>query len=210
METLIFDNVTHRLSSDNYIPIVTDKKYIIIGNSFNHDMKHVSGWKKRYNGLYTKTAAFTIANNGVIYNHFDSKYYSNYFKNKDLNKSSIIILLENDGWLTKDVEKNDFLTWYGDIYKEKELIFEKKWRGFNYWSQYNDEQIKAITSLIKILCVEHNIPLSVVNHNTKIDKTIDYKNIMYKSNLDKKFTDVNPSWDCELLKNKLENNERTN
>ena len=110
------------LSKDNYNKIESIKKQIVIGNTNNHDMKHYIGWVNRYNGKYKKTAAFTIDTDGVIYKHFEPRYQSEYFKDLEQNNKSIIILLENDGWLTKDVEKNSFLSWLGYIYKEQEVF----------------------------------------------------------------------------------------
>jgi hypothetical protein len=60
------------------------------------------------------------------------------------------------------------------------------------------------------LCDEFNIPLTTIGHNTKVDKLIDYKGIMYKSNMEKHHTDINPSWDCESFKTKIENYGKQN
>ena len=78
---MIIDDKTYKLASKNYIPIETEKTQIILGHTFNKDMKHIIGWKNRYNGSYKKTAAFTIAKDGTIYKHFDPKFSSNYFSN---------------------------------------------------------------------------------------------------------------------------------
>jgi hypothetical protein len=87
------------------------KKKIIIGDTFNHDMQHVISWTHRYNGEYKKTAPFTIGKDGVIYKHFNPKYQSLYFNDLDLDKNSILILLENDGWLIK--MKNKIILFHG-------------------------------------------------------------------------------------------------
>ena len=135
---MIIDDKTYKLASKNYIAIETEKTQIILGHTFNNDMKHIIGWKNRYNGSYKKTAAFTIAKDGTIYKHFDPKFSSNYFNNTNLNSKSIVILLENEGWLLKDLEKNVFITWIGDIYKEPNQVLEKRWRGMTYWSEYTE------------------------------------------------------------------------
>jgi len=201
---MILDDKKFKLLAKNYVQEKTLKTKIILGNTNNHDMNHFTGWLLRYNGNYKKTAAFTIDAAGFIYNHFDPNYYGEYFKNKKLNKESIIILLDNDGWLINDKEKKEFITCIGDIYKDKTMIVEKKWRGYNYWSSYTEKQLNSAIELVKLLCNDFNIPLSVVAHNTKIDNELNYKNIMYKSNLNKYYTDVNPSWDFEEFKNKIE------
>ena len=139
---MIIDDKSFQLPISNYLPIELPKSQIILGNTFNHDMRHYNGWLTRYGGDYKKTAAFTVNSVGVIYQHFDPKFKSNYFKNDKQNDKSIVILLENDGWLLKDYEKNRFITWIGDIYKGPSEVIIKRWRGFNYWSPYTDEQVE--------------------------------------------------------------------
>lgn len=197
-----FDDKTYKLSKENFIQRLTLKKQIVIGNTFNHDMKHVVGWKHRFNGKYKKTAAFTIDKNGTIHKHFDPSYCSEYFGNKDLDGRSIVILIENDGWLLKNEQKNSYITWIGDIYKSE--VVDKRWRGYNYWSPYNEKQVDSAVFLIKELCKEFFIPLTVISHNTKVDNLKDYEGVVYKSNIDKQYTDLSPAWDCLDFKNKLE------
>lgn len=206
---MFIDETQYKLSSKNYFPVESIKKQIILGNTFNHDMRHVIGWLNRYNGKYKKTASFTIDKKGVIHKHFDPKYQSSFFGDLELDKKSIVILLENDGWLVNNTEKNQFITWIGDIYNEPSSVIDKKWRGYNYWCSYTIEQIESIVKLIRILCEEFHIPLNVITHNTKINDLDDFSGILYKSNLAKEYTDLSPAWDCEGFKNKLETNIKT-
>jgi hypothetical protein len=196
-----FDN-SYILSKDNYNKIESIKKQIVIGNTNNHDMKHYIGWVNKYNGKYKKTAAFTIDVDGIVYKHFEPKYQSEYFKDLKQNNKSIVILLENDGWLTKDVEKNSFLSWLGYIYKEQE-VFEKKWRSHTYWAQYKKEQIDSAVKLVKDLCNEFYIPLTAMTHNVKMDDLDDYNGILYKSNIETYYTDLSPAFDFEYFINNI-------
>jgi hypothetical protein len=200
---MFIDDKKYRLPLNNFINEETKKTKIIFGHTFNHDMRHVKGWLHRYNGKYKKTSAFTIGTDGIIYKHFDPKYYSKYFKNNDLNKKSIVILLENDGYLLNDSKNNQFITWVGDIYKQPNKVVERKWRNLNYWVPYTNEQFESVTELVKSLCVEFNIPLTVIGHNTKVEYLGDFNGILYKSNLDKHYSDLNPFWDFELFKENL-------
>ena len=61
----------YKLTEKNYYKIETDKKRIVIGNSFSANMDHYTGWLNRYNGGYKKTAMFTITLDGQIYKHFE-------------------------------------------------------------------------------------------------------------------------------------------
>lgn len=198
------DNLTYILTPSNFVPIETEKKLIVIGHTFNHDMKHYVGWCHRYNGEYKKTAAFTITKEGDVYRHFSPRYYARFLTSNDLNVKSIVILLENDGWLIKNGERNEFLTWLGDIYKQPSEVVEKRWRGYIHWASYTSEQLESLAILVKTLCERYKIPLNVIGHNTKVDRLFDYTGVLYKSNIEKHYTDLSPSWDCELFKNKLE------
>lgn len=204
---MIIDEVSYSLKPNNYDLIESLKKQIVIGHTFNNNMKHVVGWLHRHNGSYKKTAAFTINVDGLIFKHFEPKHQSRYFDNIELDNRSIVILLENDGWLTKDVDKNEFITWTGDIYKQPNIVVEKKWRGYSYWSPYNEKQVESTIKLVKVLCEEFFIPMVSIGHNTKIDSINDYIGIIYKSNLEKKATDLNPTWCFDEFKNKIELNK---
>lgn len=200
----MIDTISYKLPKDNYVSVECEKKQIVIGNTFNHSMRHFTGWLHRYNGIYKKTAAFTITKEGKIYNHFEPKFHARYFNNLELDKKTIVILLENEGWLLNDQENNQFITWLGDIYNQEKPIFEKRWRGYDQWTPYTKEQLDSTIILSKILCEEFNIPLETFGHNTKVDNISDFSGIVYKSNIDRHFTDISPAWDCINFKNKLE------
>lgn len=201
---MFIDDEKYKLLPSNYLEVESIKKQIVIGHTSNHDMKHFQGWIHRHNGKYLKTAAYTIDAAGFIYQHFDPKYQSKYFDDLELDKKSIVILLENDGWLTKDTEKNEYITWVGDIYKHPNEVISKKWRGHDYWSPYTKEQIESVKELVTLLCGEFFIPLTAIIHNTKVDKFSGYEGVIYRSNLDRQYTDLSPAWNCEAFKNNLE------
>ena len=203
---MLIDTTTYSLSDFNYVPVEFVKSQIILGSTHNNDMKHIIGWSHRYNGKYKKTAPFTIDKNGLVYQHFNPKFHSKFFRNKQLNLKSIVILLENDGWLLKDDKKNEFITWSGNIYSQPTDIFDKRWRNYNYWAPYSQEQFESALKLVTKLCYDFNIPLNAISHNTKIDNLADFNGVLYRSNLEKYYTDLNPSWDFELFKQKIEKN----
>ena len=201
---MIIDDESYQLDEKNYIPIECIKKQIVIGHTNNNEMKHVVGWKKRHNGRYNKTAAFTIDAAGFIYKHFDPKFKSEFFDSEDLNNKSIVILLENYGWLSKDEEKKQYITWLGDIYNKQIEVTDKRWRNNRYWDSYTVEQTDSCMWLISKLCEEFEIPKKVISHNTKIENIFEYSGVLYRSNLDKNYTDLNPSWVFDIFKEKLE------
>jgi hypothetical protein len=203
----MIDKISYILGENNYIPIETDKKRIVIGNSFSVDMNHYVGWKSRHNGKFKRTAPYTISMSGEIYEHYNPKYYSEIINDEIFNKTTIPIIIENEGWLIKDLnEENRYITHLGNIYNRIDKVFIKKWRGNNYWAPYTDEQLNSLVDLTKSLCEQFNIPKNVIHHNTKINDAHIYDGILYKSNLNTHFTDVNPSWDFISFKNKIEEN----
>lgn len=201
---MILDELKYVLSEKNYIKEETQKTQIVLGHTFNHEMRHFFGWQHRYNGKYNKTAAFTIDAAGFVYKHFEPKYKSNFFELEELNDKSIVILLENYGSLNKDNEKKKFITWLGDIYNKSEEIVDKRWRNNRFWDPYTEEQLNSCLELVNQLCSQFDIPKKVISHNTKIDNFFDYKGVLYRSNLEKNCTDLNPSWFYNIFKEKLE------
>ena len=204
---MLIDEETYKLPTENYIPIETIKTRIVLGNTFNHDMKHMIGWKHRYNGKFKRTAAFTIDAAGSVYKHFDPKYFSRFFNNLEMDQKTIVILMENDGWLQKDHQNNRYITWLGDIYNQPTEVVEKRWRGHDYWTPYTKEQLESATELVKELCKEFNIPTMAVSHNTKIENVGDIHGVLYRSNIDRQYTDISPSWNFDEFKNKVELNK---
>ena len=199
---MIIDDKTYQLEEKNYIPIECIKKQIVIGHTNNHDMKHFVGWQKRNNGQYKKTAAFTIDAAGVVYKHFEPTFQSKYFGKLELDTKSIIILLENDGWLTRKLPDETFYNWKGDIYNGR--VVGKMWRGNNKWAHYTDEQFEACAELVTMLCDEFFIPNVAMSHNTKIEDLSEFHGIIYKSNIERYYNDLSPAWNCEEFKNKIE------
>jgi N-acetyl-anhydromuramyl-L-alanine amidase AmpD len=197
------DTNSFKLPDNNYVPINTIKKQIIIGNTFNSGMKHLTGWLNRHNGNFKKTSQYSITKEGVIYQHFDPQFTSNYFSDNSLNSKSIIILLENEGWLKKYDKDNKFITWLGDIYNEPDNVVEKKWRSQKYWVKYTDEQLESLIELVIKLCDEFNINRLSYTTNTKIDDFSEDVGVLFKSNLNKKYTDLSPAFNFEYFNNKI-------
>lgn len=201
---MILDENTYLLPDSNYIKSETIKKQIIIGHTSSSNMTHYMKWTNRLNGGYKKTAAFSIDSNGVIFNHFDPIFFSDFTGNLDFDKKSIVILLENDGWLIKNNEKKQYINWIGDIYNKPDLVVERRWRNYSYWAPYTSQQFNSALELITKLCDEFYIPKVAIPHNTKVDKYDNFQGVLYKSNIEKHFTDLSPAWNCEEFKYKFE------
>jgi hypothetical protein len=103
------DENSYKLDNDNYFQVFYPKSKIILASSYNSGMKHFIGWTKRFNGNNKKTAHFTIATDGTIYKHFDENYRSNFMGNLILDEESVIIIIENYGWLINDYDNDRYI-----------------------------------------------------------------------------------------------------
>lgn len=206
MTNLKINRKSYRLREKNFNKEATNKDRIIIGNTNTLDMNHVKGWRLRFGGSYKKTSMFTVRLDGTIHEHFSPNYYSEFSENRIINESSITILLENEGWLEfNNDEENEYINSMGYIYNREGSVFNKRWRNKTYWAPYSKEQLESVYKLCERLCKEFNIPLKAISHNTNIEEPKKYYGVLYKSNFNKYHTDVNPNWDCEWIKSKIEN-----
>jgi hypothetical protein len=202
----MIDNTTFTLNHFNYVKEKTLKNKIVIGSTNSKGMNHFIGWKTRWGGNYTRTAMFTITINGEIYQHFDDTYFSNFLGIHDIDPYIISIVLENQGWLQplNDV-KSSYITYTNTIYKGRGKIFKKRWRNREYWAPYTKKQYNSLKELVNFICEKHKIKLNVVPHNLNINEIKDFNGITYKSNYNKFYTDINPSWEFEKFKQEIEN-----
>jgi hypothetical protein len=189
----------------DFSPIGTsDKKTRIILTETKRDYRnYIRSLKYRYNKKNPYLPNYVITKEGGIYNIMPPDNYSNYMDDEEINKTSIIISLENLGWLKKNALSDTYVNWIGDIYKGK--VFEKKWRDYFFWEPYNEEQIIALSKLIIELCDKFNIPKKTLGNNVKYDGVENFKGVVTKSNFDFIYKDTNPSFDFKLLNELLEN-----
>jgi len=200
------NNHTYKLSTDNYIKNRHSKHQIVIGSTLSENMNHVNGWKTRCGGKFKRTAPFTIDIYGNIYQHYPPEFYSEFFGIGGIDEHVIPILIENEGWLVKDIKNGEYINYVGNIYNRKESVIEKNWREQKYWAPYTNEQVDSAIGLCKYLCKMFGIQLQIVSHNTKFDGIYDYNGIVYRSNFNKQYSDLSPAWDYVKVKNKIELN----
>jgi hypothetical protein len=201
----MIDVNSYVLSNNNYHFLETEKKQIVIGNTFNVDMNHFFGWTHRSNGSYKKVSNFTIDTGGKIYQHFDSNYYSEFLPNSIYNKHIVSIVLVNEGWLDYDIKDKKYINCFGNVYLKDNMI-EKRWRNHSFWDTYSEKQIDSLTELTKYLLEKHNIIKKVLGHNTYVRDIVGFEGVTYRSNWIKDSTDLSPSFDFEIFKNKIEDN----
>ena len=206
MAEIKIDTEKYKLSDRNYYSQKNDKSQIVIGHSSTNGMRHFIGWENRRNGNYKHTANFTIDMVGNIYQHFDPNYYSDFIGIKEVDEYVISIVLENEGWLLKDIVNDRYINWLGDTYSRRGSVIDVRWRGKQYWAPYTPKQISSVTKLVKYLCDEYKIDCKCIGHNTYDDEVFDYEGVVFKSNYVKELTEISPAFNCNLLKNKIEIN----
>ena len=188
---------------EHFVGIENKKTQIILTHTSRNVKEYLTSLKYRYNKKYDKIPHFIITRDGKIIQTLDTEKYSKFLNNSKHNKQSIIISLENLGWLEKEPLKNYHINWIGSIYKEK--VLDKKWRDYFFWEPYTKIQLDKTAELCKKLSKEHPINLTCIGHNTKTNRMETFNGILTRSNIDDDSTDVSPAFDFEYFIKKLEN-----
>ena len=142
---------------------------------------------------------------GKVLQLLDDTSYSNFFSDSQINKNSVIICLENLGWLEKKPLTNYYINWKGSIYNQQ--VYEKKWRDFYFWHPYTDKQLETTAGLCKQIMKSLQIDKSCVGHNTKIEGIKKFEGISSRSNYDVIYTDLSPSFNFVNFIKLLENEQ---
>ncbi len=204
-EMIKIDKKTYTTNENNFHKTKTTKTEIVIGKSLRKDNNHILRLQHKNIGNSKEWNTFTISRDGTIYQHYDDKYYSDFLPNKETNKKSISIVLENMGALLVN-ESKTYVNYLNEICLD-ENVGEKTWGGYEFWEKFNEKQINGLVSLCKKLCEEHNIPnecISFHHYNEDIGK---FKGITFKSNHIENSSDVNPLFDIQNFVELLSNDE---
>jgi N-acetyl-anhydromuramyl-L-alanine amidase AmpD len=181
------------------------KKQIILCHTSREVGEYLSSLKFRYNGKFDRIPNYVITREGNILQLLSNTSYTNYFSEENVNRNSIIICLENLGWLEKKPLTNYYINWKGSIYNQQ--VYEKKWRDYYFWQPYTPEQIQMTAELCKYLTDNLQIEKTCVGHNTKVDGIENFEGICSRSNYDSTFTDLSPSFNFETFIKFLENEQ---
>jgi N-acetyl-anhydromuramyl-L-alanine amidase AmpD len=173
------------------------KQQIILQHTSRNIEEYLIGLKYRFNGRYKKIPNYVISRDGKILQLLDNESHSKIFYEENVNRNSIIISLENLGWLEKEPLNNQYVNWIGDIYKGD--VYEKKWRDYFFWQPYTETQIEYTAKLCKKILNETGIPSEVVEHNARINGVKKFRGITSRSNFDSVFTDLSPAFNFETF-----------
>lgn len=189
----------------DFKPVGKQKKkhQIILAHTSRNINDYLLSLKFRFNGKIKRIPNYIITREGKIIQLLGDTEHSEYFKDPNINRNSIIISLENLGWLQKEPLTDHYINWIGDIYKGE--VFEKKWRDYFFWQPYTESQIENLGLLCKNLFKNVKIKPQLVEHNTKISGIEKYRGIVTKSNFGVNYTDVSPAFKFNELLKKIEN-----
>jgi len=171
------------------------KKQIILSNTLRDVEEYLTSLKYRMNGKFNRLPNYVISRDGTIIQIMGDDAYSKYFKEPNVNRNSIIVTIENLGWLEKVPLKDYYTNWIGNIYKG--VPYEKKWRDYFLWEPYTEIQYKKTAELCINLVEKHQIEKKCIAHNTKVDNVDKIGGIVSRSNFDSLYTDLNPSFNFE-------------
>ncbi len=194
---LALDKETHVLEAKNFHASKTKKTQIILAGSLRKESNHILHLKKKDFGMTKRWPTYTITREGVIYQHYEPIYYSDFMGNKELDKKSVSIVLENMGMLFYDVNKESFVNWINEECTDSKMIGERLWKNYRYWEKYTTAQYDSLTFLCNHLIKELDIKLDAVGHNvlaTEVDMGA-FQGITTRSNYDSEYTDLNPQFD---------------
>jgi N-acetyl-anhydromuramyl-L-alanine amidase AmpD len=175
-----------------------NKKQIVLTHTSRNLIDYMVSLKHRFNGKPKKLPHYLISRDGKIIKVLEDLYDSNFTSNQSVNNKSIVICLENYGWLEKVSLKNYYSNWIGNIYKEK--VFDRKWRDYFFWHPYTEVQLEKLAELCKEISQKHGILLNFVGHNTKVKGIESFLGIITRSNFDEFATDLSPAFDYERFK----------
>ena len=181
------------------------KTQIILCHTSREVQEYLASLQFRYNSKYDKIPNYVVTRDGKALQLLDDTSYSNFFSDSQINKNSVIICLENLGWLEKKPLTNYYINWKGSIYNQQ--VYEKKWRDFYFWHPYTDKQLETTAGLCKQIMKSLQIDKSCVGHNTKIEGIKKFEGISSRSNYDVIYTDLSPSFNFVNFIKLLENEQ---
>ena len=93
------------------------KQQIILQHTSRNIEEYLLGLKYRFNGKYKKIPNYVVSRDGKVLQLLVNEHHGEIFSEENINRNSIIISLENLGWLEKEPLNNQYVNWIGDIYK---------------------------------------------------------------------------------------------
>ena len=195
-------NLIEKLSN-NFVGTNQNKTQIILTHTSRDVEEYLTSLKYRMNGKFPRIPHYVVAKDGSVIQTLSEEQYSDFFYYSQINEQSIIVSLENLGWLEKVPLKDQYTNWIGNIYKG--APYEKKWRDYFLWEPYTEAQMLSTAELCIKIVNKHNIEKKSVGHNTLINGIENHGGIVSRSNYNNDFTDVSPAFNFDRFVNYIKN-----
>ena len=197
-------NLIEKLSN-NFVGTNQNKTQIILTHTSRDIEEYLTSLKYRMNGKFPRIPHYVVAKDGSVIQTLSEEQYSDFFYYSQINEQSIIVSLENLGWLEKVPLKDQYTNWIGNIYKG--APYEKKWRDYFLWEPYTEAQMLSTAELCIKIVNKHNIEKKSVGHNTLINGIENHGGIVSRSNYNNDFTDVSPAFNFDRFVNYIKNEQ---
>lgn len=184
------DSEKYAINEKNYIPDNYSKNKIIIGISGRKDNFHIIRLKNSEYGNSKKWPTYSINREGLIFQHFNPEYYSNFTEIEEIDKNSISIVLENMGSLLMN-ENNQYVNWLNETCNPN-MVVNKKMLGYSYWEKLSTKQLYTCSNLCKMLCEKFNIEKNVITFHYYNENMISFNGIATFSNFINETNNINP------------------
>ena len=133
------DNITYGVKEINHYKTQNVKNQIVLATSLRKGSYHITRLQHKEFGKTKRWNTFTVTRDGVIYQHYNPKFHSDFLGIKEADKQSISIVLENMGSLFQ-TPSGKHINWLNEICDEENVI-EKNYLGYSYWENFTEEQI---------------------------------------------------------------------
>jgi hypothetical protein len=186
-------NFTKRKSKKTQILLVDTLR------PYNH---YINSIRYRYDGSNSRVPHYVVTKKAEIISLFPSEFYSDFLKTKN----TIVIALENLGWLQKSSLAPMYVNWIGDVYRGEPHV--ARWKDRFFWDVYTADQTIALSNLIDILSEKHGIEKTMIEHTAAISQPQKFKGILSRCNLSNIYTDLSPSFNQKLFQKLLNKEEQ--
>lgn len=198
MQTI--DKTTYLINEVNRYKTTSVKTQIVLGTSLRKNSYHISRLLHKNFGNSKKWNTYTITREGLIYQHYDNKYHTDYLGIKEADKKSISIVLENMGCLFETSGK--YINWLNEVCDESSVI-EIEWNGYEFFEQFTDAQMESTVELCSMLCEEHSIPKKVIDFHNFHKDIVKYRGIAFSTNYFEDGGDINPLFEIKKFNEML-------
>jgi hypothetical protein len=189
------DDITYKIKEINRYKTQSVKNQIVLATSLRKGSYHITRLQHKEFGKTKRWNTFTITRDGVVYQHYNPKFHSDFLGIKEADKQSISIVLENMGSLFK-TPSGKYINWLNEICDEENVI-KKNYLGYSYWEKFSEKQIVSTVELCKKLSNEFNIPKNCIDFHYFHKDILKFRGIVFRSNYIQDSSDINPLFDIE-------------